>query len=100
MDISDEGVRMKTHKGIIYTNIEKLNTVEFKSNQHPSMIVTHLMKLSLCHSTLEVMISMVKIELYILMSYGAVCLVTANFAQFYNSLNFNQIPYSSGRITQ
>jgi hypothetical protein len=31
--------------------------------------------------------------------YGAVRLVTANFVQFYNSLNFDRITYSSGRIT-
>jgi len=32
-------------------------------------------------------------------SYGGVHLVTINFVQSYNSLNFNLIPYSSGRIT-
>ena len=34
-----------------------------------------------------------------IVSYGGVCLVTTNFVQSYNSLNFNLIPYSSGRIT-
>ena len=39
-----------------FMTLEQEYTVEFKSNRHPSVTVTHLMKFSFHHSTLEAVI--------------------------------------------